>query len=69
MRPAFTLPHRARVLAALSSLSLLAGCASLPSSGPTAAEIERGTKDQNEIGFRIVEIDGPLVNAIGARDA
>ncbi|WP_240320747.1 polysaccharide biosynthesis/export family protein [Sphingomonas crusticola] len=67
--PVLPLPYRARAFAAMSALSLLAGCASLPSSGPTAAEIQRGTRDQNEIGFRIVDIDGPLVAAIGARDA
>jgi len=62
-------PHRARALAALSGLALLAGCAALPSSGPTAGEIRRGTKDQNELGFKIVDINGPLVNEIAARDA
>ncbi|HWI85666.1 MAG TPA: polysaccharide biosynthesis/export family protein [Sphingomonas sp.] len=63
------LSHRARGLAALCASALLAGCASLPSSGPTASEIQRGTKDQNEIGFRIVDIDAPLVAEIGARAA
>jgi polysaccharide export outer membrane protein len=61
--------YRARALAALSGLALLSGCASLPSSGPTAGEINRGVKDQNELGFKIVEIDAPLVNDIVARDA
>lgn len=60
---------RARALAALSGLALLAGCATLPSSGPTANEIRRGTKDENELGFKIVDIDGPLVDQIAARDA
>jgi len=60
---------RARALAALSGLVLLAGCASLPSSGPTAGEIKRGVRDQNELGFKIVEIDGPLVEQITARAA
>jgi len=64
-----TSSYRARALAALSSLALLAGCASLPASGPTAGEIQRGTKDQNELGFKIVDIDGPLVADIAARDA
>jgi polysaccharide export outer membrane protein len=60
---------RARGLAALSGLVLLAGCASLPSSGPTANEIKRGTQDQNQLGFKIVDIDGPLLEQINARDA
>ncbi|HMI20225.1 MAG TPA: polysaccharide biosynthesis/export family protein [Sphingomonas sp.] len=60
---------RARALGALSGLALLAGCASLPSSGPTASEIRRGTQDQNQLGFKIVDIDGPLLQQIVARDA
>lgn len=55
-----------RALAALSMFALLAGCAALPSSGPTAGEIRRGVKDQNELGFRIQDIDGPLVDRINA---
>jgi polysaccharide export outer membrane protein len=64
-----TLPSRARALCALLGLALLAGCATLPSSGPTAGEIRRGTQDQNQLGFKIVDIDGPLVEQIAARDA
>ncbi len=60
---------RARALGALSGLALLAGCASLPSSGPTASEIRRGTQDQNQLGFKIVDIDGSLLQQIIARDA
>jgi len=61
-----TLSSRARALSALSAMALLAGCAALPSSGPTAGEIQRGLKDQNEIGFKIVDIDGPLVDKVNA---
>jgi polysaccharide export outer membrane protein len=64
-----TLSPRARALSALSALALLAGCAALPSSGPTASEIRRGVKDQNEIGFKILDIDGPLVDRINAEAA
>lgn len=67
--PASSLSQRARTFGALSALALLAGCASLPASGPTAGEVNHGLKDQNQIGFRIVDIDGPLVNEIGARSA
>ncbi len=63
------LSQRARALAALSSVSLLAGCASLPSSGPTASEIQRGARDQNQIGFKIIDIDGPLLAQMSARNA
>lgn len=61
-----TLHPRARALGSLSALALLAGCAALPSSGPTAGEIQRGVKDQNELGFKIVDIDAPLVEKINA---
>jgi polysaccharide export outer membrane protein len=61
-----TLSPRARALSALSALALLSGCAALPSSGPTASEIRRGLKDQNEIGFKIVDIDGPLVDKVNS---
>jgi polysaccharide export outer membrane protein len=64
-----TFSPRARALAALSGLALLAGCAALPSSGPTAGEIKRGTRDQNELGFKIVDIDPGVVTEIAARDA
>jgi polysaccharide export outer membrane protein len=64
-----TLSPHARALCALLGLALLSGCASLPSSGPTAGEIRRGTQDQNQLGFKIVDIDGPLVEQIAARDA
>jgi len=43
-----TLHPRARTLASLSALALLAGCAALPSSGPTAGEIRRGVEDDVE---------------------
>jgi polysaccharide export outer membrane protein len=64
-----TFSPRARALAALSGLALLAGCAALPSSGPTAGEIKRGTRDQNELGFKIVDIDPGVVAEIAAHDA
>lgn len=53
----------------LSNLALLSGCAALPASGPTAAEINRGLKDQNYLGFRILDVDGPVVEEVSARAA
>ena len=64
-----TFSPRARAFAALSSLALLAGCAALPSSGPTAGEIKRGTRDENELGFKIVDIDPDVVSKIAEHDA
>lgn len=53
------LPTRAATIAAVL---LLAGCASLPSSGPTAKEIVRATApDRNAIGMRIVAVNGDVL--------
>ncbi len=60
---------RRRALGALAALALLGGCATLPSSGPTAADIRHGARTDNDLGFRIVDIDGPMVQQIVARDA
>ena len=60
--------YRARLLAALSGLAIVAGCASLPNSGPTAGEVEKGARpDRNTIGFRIVDITGPVVQDVMSR--
>lgn len=50
-----------RGLAGLLLASALAGCASLPSSGPTAHDIEQDQKTANALGFRIVDIDPGVV--------
>ena len=56
--------------AALSGAMLLAGCASLPSSGPTAGEILRkAAPDRNAIGMRVVDVDGPILAQVAALDA
>jgi polysaccharide export outer membrane protein len=56
-------------LLALGSLSLGA-CASLPASGPTASQIVRGARGaENTIGFRLVDIDGPVLDQITKADA
>lgn len=61
---------RASLLAGLSALGLLAGCATLPASGPTAGEIKRGAKpDQNVLGFRIVDITPEIVRGVGESTA
>jgi polysaccharide export outer membrane protein len=55
---------RASLIAGLPAL-LLAGCSTLPGSGPTAAEIRRGAKpDQNTIGFRIVDLNADVVRNV-----
>lgn len=56
--------------AALSGAMLLAGCASLPSSGPTAGEILRkAAPDRNTIGMRVVDVDGGILAQVAALDA
>lgn len=58
---------RAALLAGAPAL-LLAGCSALPGSGPTAAEIRRGAKpDQNTIGFRIVDVNADVVRDVTRR--
>ena len=65
-----TLPRLPRSLAGLALFSLLGACATLPASGPTAGDIRNGAKSpaSNTIGFRIVDIDAPVLAEIEARD-
>ena len=53
----------------ISALVLLAGCATLPASGPTAGDIKHGTRSSaNTIGFRIVEVNDAVLQQVVARD-
>jgi polysaccharide biosynthesis/export protein len=63
-----TIFRRARAIASVAALCALGACSTLPSSGPTADDIKRGAKDQNEIGFHIVDIDAPLLKQINANE-
>ena len=59
-----------RLLSACACTALLAGCASLPSSGPTAGEIRRGARpDVNRLGFRIVDVNDAVVTEVAAHTA
>ncbi|MET0270762.1 MAG: polysaccharide biosynthesis/export family protein [Sphingomonas sp.] len=53
------LPSRSyRLAGTLGGALMLAGCATLPASGPTAGQIVRGARPaQNTLGFRLVDID------------
>lgn len=52
------------------ALLLLGGCATLPASGPTAAQIQRGAQSgQNTLGFRLVNIDGDVLKRVTEGDA
>jgi polysaccharide export outer membrane protein len=62
--------RRIWLCAAISSAALLAGCASMPASGPTAHEVLRGTQpDRNTIGMEVVDIDAGVVAQEAAVDA
>lgn len=62
-------PHT-RLCLAIGGAALLAGCASLPASGPTASEVVRSTRaDRNPIGMRIVDVDAGVVAQAAAIDA
>lgn len=51
------------------ALLLLAGCASLPSSGPTAKEIVRATApERNTMGIRVVPVNGDVLGRMLARE-
>ena len=48
----------------------VSGCATLPSSGPTAQDIVRGQKSvKNDIGFKIVTIDSSVVGDVTREDS
>lgn len=62
--------RRTRLLAALSGLASISGCASLPNSGPTAGEVIRGARpDRNAIGIRILDVTLPVVQDVGTHAA
>lgn len=54
------------VVALWLAAASLAGCATLPRSGPTSHEIERAAVKDNEIGFRIVDIDAKVATELAA---
>ena len=50
-----------RVAGSVAVVLAASGCASLPTSGPTAQEVARGTQgDRNIIGMRIIDIDAKV---------
>ena len=64
-------PSRLRLSLALTSAAIaLAGCATLPSSGPTARQIVKGSAaNENEIGFRIVDVDAHVLTELKGYDS
>lgn len=56
-------------IALFSALSLLGGCASLPSNGPTVPTVKKSaTGADNTLGFKIVDIDAQNVNTPPVRN-
>ena len=61
---------RVRLCVAMGGAALLAGCTSLPASGPTASEVVRSTRDdRNTIGMRIMDINASVVAQAAASEA
>ncbi len=63
-------PARLRLSFMVSVASIgLAGCATLPSSGPTAHQVTGGAKSkENAIGFRIVDVDANVLTELHGYD-
>jgi polysaccharide export outer membrane protein len=58
------------IFAAAAMLASLAGCASIPSSGPTAHEVVKEVaSDQNTMGMQLVGIDPTTIDQISRRNA
>lgn len=63
----FVAPERMSLLICLAAMSSLAGCATLPASGPTAGEVSRAAhRPENGIGYKIVPITPDLLPTAGA---
>ncbi len=53
-----------RLVATALAGSMLAGCSTLPSAGPTASEINDALREHNQTGFTIVDIDAASAPAL-----
>jgi polysaccharide biosynthesis/export protein len=62
-------PARSGKLALLLVSSLLSGCATLPSSGPTGGEVLHDRENQALLGFKIVNVDTPAAVTAAANMA
>ncbi len=49
------------------ALGVLAGCSTVPSSGPTSAQIRQAEHKDNDLGFRIIDVDPETVTALNAQ--
>lgn len=51
----------------VGGMTVLSGCSTLPASGPTGRQVRQSAKKDNQIGFRIVDIDPAATAALAAR--
>lgn len=58
---------RATFTALLGATVLLGGCSTLPTSGPTARQVRNAAKNDNQTGFRIVDIDPAITAGLAVR--
>ena len=63
---AFLVPAKLRSSSAIAVLAIsLAGCASLPSSGPTARQVIRSAQGPtNVLGYRIIDVDSQVIGTL-----
>jgi len=61
---AHTIARKTAIFLALLAFSVPAGCSYLPSAGPTAAEIRDGEAHDNKLGFKIVDVTGPVLDVL-----
>jgi polysaccharide export outer membrane protein len=57
------------ILAVLLCGGSLGGCSNFPSSGPTASEIDDSVKEDNPIGFQIVDVTPRVIDALAHEPA
>jgi polysaccharide export outer membrane protein len=64
----FDAPFRSKMPAALATMALLlSGCTTLPSSGPTARQVERGARHaQAPLAFQVVNLDAAAFQRLAA---
>ena len=67
--PSFSSGRSSRLIASVLSATALAGCATLPSSGPTARQISKSaTASTGALKFQIVDLDAPAIARLQAEE-
>ncbi len=55
-----------KIYSALSTALVISGCAALPSSGPTTAQLEQTAQSQNPLGIRIIPLSAQTINILNS---